>query len=211
MSEGLVSYVFLSFGSLFAILSPFATIPTFLTMTQGNSPEERTRMAQRACIVAALVLFAFSLVGLSILGLFRVTVPAFQIAGGLVILRVAFQMLQGERSTKVTSEEQREGIQKEDISITPLAVPFLAGPGTITTAILLSSQAATWLHILILLAGIVIVYAGTFILFRFASYYLHLISETAFKIVARLMGLLLVSIAVQFILDGLQASGLVGT
>jgi multiple antibiotic resistance protein len=211
MTAGLVSYVFLCLGSLFAILSPFATIPTFLTFTEGNSPTERTRMAKRACTIAALVTVAFSLVGLTILGLFRVTVPAFQIAGGLVILRVAFQMLQGERSTKMTTEEQREGIEKEDISITPLAVPFLCGPGTITTAILLSSQAVTWFHIAVLLASVVIVYAVTFILLRLASNYLYLISEIAFKVIVRLMGLLLVSIAVQFVLDGLHASGLLGS
>lgn len=211
MTADLLSYVFLCLGSLFAILSPFATIPTFLAITEGNSAEERTRMAKRACTIASLVLVSFSLLGLTILGLFRVTVPAFQIAGGLVILRVSFQMLQGERSTKMSSEEQREGKQKEDISITPLAVPFLSGPGTITTAILLSSQAVTWFHIAILLASIAIVFSITFILLRFASHYLHLISEIAFKVVVRLMGLLLVSIAVQFILDGLRASGLLET
>ena len=209
--DGLVSYVFLSFGSLFAILSPFATIPTFLALTEGNSAEERTRMAKRACTIATFVAVAFSLLGLSILSLFRVTVPAFQIAGGLVILRVAFTMLQGERSTKMSSEEQKEGSEKEDISITPLAVPFLSGPGTITTAILLSSQATTWFHIAVLLASIVIIYAITYILLRLASQHLHLISELVMKVMVRLMGLLLVSIAVQFILDGLQAAGIVGT
>lgn len=201
------TYALLSFGSLFAILSPFATVPTFLAMTEGNSAAERAVMAGRACKIACGVLIVFTLVGLNILGFFRVSVPAFQIAGGLVILRVAFEMLQGSRALKVTPEERLEGMQKDDISITPLAVPILCGPGTITTGILLSSQATTWFHMGVLVMNVAIIYLGTYSLLRFAAAYSHVFGETSLKIITRLMGLLLLSIAVQFIVDGMHAVG----
>lgn len=210
MIDALATYALLSFGSLFAILSPFATVPTFLAMTEGNSAAERAAMARRACKIACGVLIAFTLVGLNILGFFRVSVPAFQIAGGLVILRVGFEMLQGSRALKVTPEERLEGMQKEDISITPLAVPILCGPGTITTGILLSSQAGSWVHMGILVVNVGLIYVGTYNLLRFAAAYSDVFGETTLKIITRLMGLLLLAIAVQFVVDGVRATGLMG-
>jgi len=208
--EVLTTYALLSFGSLLAILSPFATVPTFLAMTEGNSASERAVMARRACTIACGVLIAFTLVGLNILGFFRVSVPAFQIAGGIVILRVAMEMLQGSRELKVTPEERLEGMQKDDISITPLAVPILCGPGTITTGILLSSQASSWVHVGVLVANVGIIYLVTYNLLRLASAYSHLFGETPLKIITRLMGLLLMAIAVQFVVDGVRAAGIAG-
>lgn len=205
--DAFLTYALLSFGSLFAILSPFATVPTFLAMTEGNSAAERSVMAGRACKIACGVLVVFTLLGLNILGFFRVSVPAFQIAGGLVILRVAFEMLQGSRGTKVTPEERQEGKEKDDISITPLAVPILCGPGTITTGILLSSQATSWIHTGVLIANVVIIYLGTYNVLRFAAAYSHVFGDTTLKIITRLMGLLLLAIAVQFVVDGVHAAG----
>jgi multiple antibiotic resistance protein len=201
--DAIVTYAILSFGSLFAILSPFATVPTFLAMTEGNDAAERTDMALRASKVACGVLVVFSLVGMGILQFFRVTVPAFQIAGGLVILRVSFEMLQGSRALKVTPEERREGEQKDDIAITPLAVP-------ITTGILLSSQAQSWFQTGVLVGNVILIYAITFALLRFAAHYSNAFGEITLKIITRLMGLLLLAIAVQFIVDGIRASGLPG-
>lgn len=208
MEDGLASYALLSLGSLFAVLSPFATVPPFLAMTQDDSPAQRITMARRACTIGCSVLVVFSLTGVSVLGFFRVSIPAFQIAGGLVLLRVAFEMLQGSRALKVTPEERIEGAQKDDVSITPLGIPILCGPATITTGILLSSQAPSWLHTSILVANAGVIYGTTFLVLRFAAIYSDWLGETAIKIISRLMGLLLLSIAVQFVLDGLRQSGL---
>lgn len=208
MLDSLATYTLLSFGALFAILSPFATVPAFLAMTETDTAGERIAMARRACGIACGVLLSFALVGLAILGFFRVTVPAFQIAGGLIVLRVGFEMIQGSRALKVTPEERREGAEKDDISVTPLAVPILCGPGTITTAILLSSQATTWLHTAILLADVIAIYAITFHMLRLASSYSHVLGETTLKIISRLMGLLLLAIAVQYVVDGIRGAAL---
>lgn len=206
--ESLASYALLAFGSLFAVLNPFATIPPFLAMTEANSAEERRQMAERASMIAAGVLLVFALAGVRLLAFFGVTVPAFQIAGGLVLIRVSFDLIQGGRSLKVTSEERLEGTVKDDISITPLGVPILCGPATITAGILVSSQATTWLHTAVLVAMIFVVYVVVFVALRLAVDHVHWLGETAIKISSRLMGLILVALAVQFVVDGIRASEL---
>lgn len=203
----LATYALLSIGALLAVLSPFATVPAFLAMTENNTAVERTQMAMRACSIAAIVLIIFSLTGMSILGIFRITVPAFQIAGGLVLLRVAFGMLhEGSRPARITPGERIEGEQKDDISITPLAVPILCGPATITTGVLMSNEATTWLHSGVLVLVITLIYLGTYFMLRFTARYLHLVGEIPMRVVSRLMGLLLAAVAIQFIVDGAQAT-----
>ncbi len=205
--ESFSGFLLLSFGALFAILNPMATIPPFMAMTADNTVVERNRMARTACLIACGVLIVFALTGMTVLNFFGITVAAFRIAGGLVLMRASFTLLQGERSS-VSFEERREGTAKDDISITPLAIPILCGPGTITAAILISSQATTWYHTAALATVIGLIYAGTFVLLRFASAHRDFLGETPIKITSRLMGLILVALAVQFMLDGVREAGL---
>jgi multiple antibiotic resistance protein len=206
MIDSLWSYTLLALSSLLAVLNPFATVPPFIAMTAANTVEERLTMATRAAVIAFCILSLFALSGLRVLAFFGISVPAFQIAGGLVLVRVAFELLQGSGSLKVTPEERLEGAQKDDISITPLAVPILCGPATITAAVLLSSQAATWFHAGILVAAIGITYSGILVLLRLASAHSHRLGDTTIKVSSRLMGLILVAIAVQFVLEGIRAA-----
>ena len=208
--ESFSSFLVLSFGALFAILNPMATIPPFMAMTSDNTVGDRNRMARTACAVACGVLITFALSGMTILNFFGITVPAFRIAGGLVLIRASFILLQGERPTGVSPEERREGVAKDDISITPLAIPILCGPGTITAAILISSQATTWYHTAALTTVIGVIYSGIFLLLRFASANRDFLGDTPIKITSRLMGLILVAVAVQFMLDGLREAGGLG-
>ncbi len=202
--DSLLTFSLLAFGSLFAVLNPFATIPPFLAMTESNSVDERRAMAERACLIAGGVLCAFALTGMRILNFFGVTVPAFQIAGGLVLSRVAFELLHGGRSLKVSAEERIEGAEKDDISITPLAVPILCGPATITAGILVAGEAETWSHTAVLIAVIALIYAGIFVSLRLSADHLHRLGDTPIKISSRLMGLILVSVAVQFVVNGIR-------
>lgn len=208
--DSLLSYAVLAFGSLLSVLNPFATVPPFMAMTESNTTDERRAMAQRACLIAGCVLVVFALTGVRVLNFFGVTVPAFQVAGGLVLIRVAFELLQGGRALKVTREESAEGAEKDDISITPLGVPILCGPATITAGILVASEAATWFHTFALVAVIAAVYAGILLVLRWVSDHIHQIGDTAIKISSRLMGLILVSVAVQFVVDGIRAAELFG-
>ena len=202
--SGLTQFAILSFWSLFVIVDPITVIPVFLAMTRGASQEEQIRMARLASVVACLVLLAFSLAGQRLLRMFGITMPAFQIAGGIVLLIVALDMLQARRTAiKETPEEQAEGMSKADIAVTPLAVPMLAGPGAMTAVVLLSSKAVSFIHYSIVVSNIFLVSLIVFFVLRLAVLRSTILTPITLKILARLMGLLLAAIAVQFILDGI--------
>lgn len=200
----LANYLLLCFGTLFAVLSPLATVPPFLAMTSGDTPSEKRLMALRACAVACGVLIVFSLTGLTILDFFGITVPAIKIAGGLILLLASLEMLRGGRASRLSKEEASEGAEKEDISITPLGIPLLCGPVSIVTAILLSARAVSWLHYPILIGVVLVIYSITYVLLRLAINYSHLFGEITMRVVSRLMGLLLGALAIQFIANGIR-------
>src|SRR6266481_7948656 len=138
----LTEYTLLAASSLFVIVDPLATIPAFLAMTPSDTPEQRIRMARLACCVMAGVLIVFSAAGKWIFKFLGITMPAFQLAASVVLLLVALDMLRAQRSrVQETREETAAGVEKTDIAIAPLAIPMLAGPGAISTAILLHNQA----------------------------------------------------------------------
>lgn len=188
-------------------MDPIGLIPAFLAMTEKNTPAERVRIAAIAAVTSLIILLLTFLVGQRLLSTFGITLPAFEIAGGIILLIVALDMLQAKRTAvKETTEEQTAGMEKHDVAVTPLAIPMLAGPGAITAVILLANQAESFAHHAILAASIFAVSALIFITFRFVASRTHLLSVIALKIACRLMGLLLAAIAIQFILNGLYAS-----
>ena len=201
----MLEYAFLTFGSLFAIVDPFAAIAPFLAMTARDTPLQRRRIARTACLTAAGVMSAFALLGPSIFHMFGITLAAFQVAGGLVLLLSALDMLRAQKSAlKETPEEAAEAMSKDDIAITPLAIPLLAGPGAITTSIVLSGRAASLPQkgIFFILIGVVLLVSyWTLVL---ASDSAKKLSPTLLNIMTRLMGLLLAAIGVQFILSALK-------
>lgn len=205
----LVDYAILSFSSIFVIVDPIALVPSFLAMTQKDTLEERVRMAALASAATFCILIVFSVAGQRIFEFFGITLPAFEIAGGVILMIIALDMLQARRTAvKETPEEQAAGTDKDDIAITPLAVPMLAGPGAITAVILLSNRALTLHHHLVLAAVILVVSVLAFLILWTAAVRSSIFSVIALKLVTRLMGLLLASIAVQFILNGIEKSGL---
>lgn len=198
-----MDYALLCAGTLFAILSPFATVPTFLALTEDESDDQRLSMATRACTLAVIILVFFSLFGEVILGTFRIEKPALQIAGGLIVLRTAFQLISGERR-RLTSPEREEAEEKEDITVTPLAVPILCGPGTITTGIVLGTEASSLSQSAILVGSIVAIYGLTFGFLLVAIRSTRWAGPLVVRVLGRLMGMLLAAVAVQFILAGLE-------
>lgn len=200
----LVDFAVLSFGSLFVIVDPIALVPPFLAMTKDHTKEERIRASLIASAATFCTLVMFAFFGQFIFKGFGITLPAFQIAGGVILLIIALDMLKARRTpVRESPEEQAEGMSKDDIAIFPLAVPMLAGPGAITAVILLSNEAVTFQHHIILVGNIFFVSALSFIILRLASVKTHLLGVIAMKLITRLMGLLLASIAIQFILDGI--------
>lgn len=204
--DSLANYGFLALGSLVAVLNPAATVPPFLAMTENNSAAERKLMARRACLVACCILLVFALTGPNVLQFFGISTGAFQIAGGVVLVRVALELLRGSRALKISPEERDEGTDKDDISVTPLAIPILCGPATIATAILVRSQGLDWIRGLILVVIIIAIYCAIFVMLWLASDNAHRMSRISIMISSRLMGLILVAVAVEFILQGLGAT-----
>lgn len=203
--QSLFHYALLAFGSLFVIVDPIATVPAFLAMTPRDTPEQRIRMARLASLVMAGVLLVFAVAGKFIFKFLGITMPAFQIAASIVLLIVALDMLRAQRSRmQETSEETSAGAEKSDVAITPLAIPMLAGPGAISTAIVLQSQAVGVAQHAILYACIVGVAAVSFAIFRVSAHGARWLKPIAMKITTRIMGLLLAAVAVQFMINGLK-------
>jgi len=206
----LSEYTLFAFSSLFVIMDPIATVPVFLAMTPGDTIERRVGMARMACVVAAGVLLGFAFAGRWVFALLGVTMPAFQMAASVVLLLVALDMLRAQRSpVRESSEETHAAAQKEDIAITPLAVPLLAGPGAISTAILLHNKADTLAKKTALPVVIVVVCLASFLIFALGARTARWFGPIAMKLVERLMGLLLAAIAFQFFLNALRELKLV--
>ena len=205
-THALMEYTLLAFGSLFVIVDPIATVPAFIAMTPRDTPDQRIRMARLASIVMAAVLLIFAVAGKIIFKFLGITIPAFQIAASIVLLIVALDMLRAQRSRVVeTSEETSAGAEKADIAITPLAVPMLAGPGAISTAIVMQSRAADVPQHVALYVSIVAVSFVSYLIFRVSAHGAKWLNPIAMKITTRIMGLLLAAVAVQFMINGLKA------
>jgi multiple antibiotic resistance protein len=201
----LSEYILLAITSLFVIVDPLATAPAFLAMTPTDTPEQRLRTAGLASFTTAVVLIAFALAGTELFKVFGITLPAFQIAASIILLLIALDMLRVQRSrVQQTREETQAGAEKTDIAITPLAIPMLAGPGAISTTILLQNEAKTFAEHLALYGCILTVSLATYLIFRLAVRGAHWLNPIAMSIAIRVMGLLLAAVAVQFMLNAIK-------
>lgn len=206
----LPEYIVLAFSSLFIIVDPFASIPAFIAMTPDDTPHERQRMAWIACVVMATVLIVFAMAGKWIFKFLSITMPAFQIAASVVLLLVALDMLRAQRSrVQETSEETKAGASKTDIAVTPLAVPMLAGPGAISTVILMQTQSKDVWQSAALYGCILAVALVSYVILHIAARGAHWMSPIALRITTRVMGLLLTAVAIQFMLNALRDLGIV--
>lgn len=201
----------LVFTSVLFIVDPFAAVPSFLAMTERDTPAMRRILARRGAWTCAITLAVFALGGSLIFKLFGITIGAFKIAGGVLIGLNALDMVQARRSQqKETPAETAEGIQKEDIGILPLGLPMLAGPGAISTVMVLALGAKGPLGTAALYLSIALTAYISFLTLAAASMVERRLGQTGMRILTRLMGLVLCAIAVQFIVDGIKMSGLAG-
>jgi len=206
MSERAIELV-LIFTSILFIVDPFAVIPTFLAMTVRDSPDQRRVLARRGAWTCAITLIAFALGGSIIFKIFGITIGAFKIAGGVLIGLNALDMVQARRSQqRETPIETAEGIEKDDIGIMPLGVPMLAGPGAISTVMVLALGAKSTAATVTVYVSIVLTSVITYFVLSGASMVERRLGQTGMRILTRLMGLVLSAIAVQFIIDGIKLS-----
>jgi multiple antibiotic resistance protein len=198
-------YSLLAVTSIFVTLDPIAIVPAFIAMTPNDPTLSKLRTARLACCVAAGVLMLFAAAGNLIFKVMGITLPAFQMAGSILLLRIALDMLYAKRSpASQTDEEVAAGAAKEDIAITPLGVPMLAGPGSISMVLILLNQAQGITQVAMLFSAIVVVGFVSYIIFWLAVRGAHYLNPLALKLVARLFGLLLASMAVQFLFNALE-------
>jgi multiple antibiotic resistance protein len=200
-----MTYAVLCFGSIFAIVDPFATVPFYLVLTEGRSPDEVASVARRASFTCMLVLLVFSAAGSMILTFFSITLPAFKIAGGIVLFAVGFEMLRARPSgTRSTEEERVEAQSKEDVALVPLGLPLLAGPGAIATVMVLSTKAGDLEHRAAVIVCVIVVSFITFLVLRSATFVARALGQTGINLIGRVMGLMLAATAAQFVVDGVR-------
>jgi multiple antibiotic resistance protein len=193
-------------SALFFVVDPLAAVPFFLAITRGGSVATRRRAALRASVTAFFVLAFFALAGTAILGWLGVTLAAFKVAGGVVLLLLALDMIRIQPSkARITDVEVAAGAEKDDPAIVPLAMPLLAGPGSIATSIVLMARAREGSALLgvAVIAAIAATCLATYLILAGSARTERVLGRSALAIVERAAGLLLVAIAVQFILDGL--------
>lgn len=199
-----ISLLFKIFITLFTIIDPVGGAPFFLGITEGYSEKERQRIAFKACLTAFITLFLFLWLGKYILSVFHISISSFKIAGGFLLFVIALEMLFGKTTQVKTSEKETIHVkEKEDPSVVPLGIPYLAGPGAITTTIIFG-QTPSLLDKLLLSITIFFVILVSYIILREASRIFKYLGELGTKAVVRVLGLILASIAVEYILEGIK-------
>ena len=201
-----LSFALVTFAAIFFVVDPFAVIPLFLSITRRDDLAKKRRTARKAAVVATVTLLAFSAAGTLIFKLFGITLGAFRIAGGVLLFRLALDMVSAQHSrVRASPEEESEGVEKEDVAIIPLGIPMLAGPGSIAMVIVLMSHVRTSaLQVAIVVACIVATGVLTFVILRAAVLLERTLKQTGLNILNRVMGLLLAAVAVQFVVYGIR-------
>ncbi len=199
--EHYLPFALLCFTSFFTLTNPLGTMPVFLTMTSGMEDAERNNIVKRATIAAFITLIVFTFCGQLLFQLFGLSTNGFRIAGGIIIFAIGYDMLQA-RYTSVKLKKEEIKTYADDISITPLAIPMICGPGAIANAIMLMEDATTVVHKGILVGTIALVYFITFLVLRASTRLVKLIGETGNNVMMRLMGLILMVIAVECFVSG---------
>ena len=202
---GIAGLLFASFTSLFSVVNPLAAMPLFLSLTDRFSEQERIQTANKATLYMLGVLLTFLLIGTFILSFFGISLAGIRIAGGLIIMRAAYSMLNPEKGgRKLTAEDEAAALEKEDISFSPLALPLLSGPGSIAVVIGFATQAGGATDYLINGAAVVLVVVVTYGILRLAPISAKYIGYTGLNVMTRLMGFIALAISVQFILSGIS-------
>lgn len=200
-----LAYTLLCIGSVFSIVDPFAAVPVFLALLGGEPRAVQLRAARRASVTCFVVLVSFALLGRFIFAFFGITLPAFKIAGGVLLFLVALEMVRARRSeTRSTQEEESEALGKEDVGLMPIGLPLLSGPGAIATVMVLMGKAEGKSERIGVVFAIFLVSVLCLIILRSASFMSRVLGRTGMNVIGRAMGLILAAVSVQFVLDGVR-------
>lgn len=198
-----LSFGLLCFTSFFTLINPLSTMPLFMTMTSELSEKQRTNTAKKATLVALITIVIFALSGQLLFNFFGISVNSFRIVGGVIFFIMGMDMLQARiGQVKIKDSEVKTYIN--DISVTPLAIPMICGPGAITNSIVMMEDAYTYTRKIVLFASILLVLLITYLVFYSCSRIIKIIGQTGINVMMRLMGLILMVIAVEFFFSGLK-------
>ncbi|HTR56062.1 MAG TPA: NAAT family transporter [Kofleriaceae bacterium] len=206
MSDADLKFAVVAFSAVFFVIDPLANVPVFLTITATNTVEQRMQIARRAAFATWILLSVFAAAGGLIFKAFGISLGAFKIAGGMMLLLMAVDMMRAQPSpTRTTAEEQAESVARDDIAVFPIAIPMLAGPGAIATVMVLMSRAA-WdpVRTPCVFGAIAVTCAIAWLLMRGAARAERWLPKTLLRAFERVMGLLLAAVAVEFIAGGVR-------
>ncbi|MDK2850018.1 MAG: multiple antibiotic resistance protein [Candidatus Woesearchaeota archaeon] len=198
----------MAFGSLFSIVDPFGLIPTFLHLTKDYSIVEKRHVIKKAAFFSLVFLTLFAFIGQAVLSYFGVSLAALKITGGILIFLIAFEMIQGkishvEKSENVENQLSKRQEKLHEIAIVPLTIPLITGPGALSTVVILMAQAEHLVLKLELILAIFLVIISTYCILRIASRLEQRIGKIGINVLTKLMGLILISISVQMLIDGI--------
>jgi multiple antibiotic resistance protein len=205
VAEPLVGFALSTLAALFVVVDPIGCVPLFVAITDGDAPEHKRRTAFRASLLSGVILALFAVTGTLVFRLLGVSEGAFRIAGGVLLFLLAVDMLRAQRSRqRTTPEEEAEGATKPEVSVFPLAIPALAGPGAISTVMVLVSRAHSALQFAIVLCSIALTLLATYWILRAALAVAKRLGQTGMNVLERVMGLVLATVAAQFVVDGVN-------
>ena len=202
----MLNYFLGSFTSLFSVVNPLGMMPVFLALTSEHPPEYRKLMARKACVYVICILAFFLFAGTYLMSFFGFSLISLRIAGGLIVMRSGFHLLNGtDKSVNLSDQGRQEAIAKADISLTPLALPLLSGPGSIATVISLSTHTnGIGIHTLFILLAVLAIGVVSFIILSVSQKLLPILGRAGLEAVTKIMGFIAMTVGVQFIITGIE-------
>jgi membrane protein, MarC family len=209
MAGDFLSFSLLCLSSILIIVNPLGATLTYISLTGNLETPVKMQIVRDACVIALIILVLVSIAGTVILNVFGISLEAFRIAGGILLFGIGMEMVYAKTSrTKLTATEKYESQDNEDVAVMPLAIPMIAGPGAITTVIVLSNEATGIFSIswLVILVSVLIAVGITYLMMRNADYIIKKIGQRQYRVINRLLGMLLIAIAVQFVITGIKTA-----
>ncbi len=210
MPSSLELFAITTFAAIFSIVNPLNAMTFFVVLTKNYTPELKKRVIEKAVLSATLTLLLFAFVGNYIFFLFGTSLPAFRIAGGILLFSIGFSMMQGERPrSKMTQQERQEALEREAVGIVPLGIPMFAGPGAITTVMVLMAEASSPVDVTrigIIVASVLVTMAVSYVMLARADALFRRLGRMGAYALSRIMGIILAAIAVQFVILGIQGA-----
>lgn len=209
MAGDLISFSLLCLSSVLIIVNPLGATLTYISLTTNLEKPVREQIIRDSCTIALVILVLVGIAGTAILQIFGISLEAFRIAGGILLFGIGMEMVYAKTSrTKLTATEKYESQDNEDVAVMPLAIPMIAGPGAITTTIVLTNEAigistVAWVVIFV---SIGVAIAITYFMMRNADYIIRKVGQRQYRVINRLLGMLLIAIAVQFVITGIKAA-----